>query len=140
MEGIKNFFKNKTIAFYIAVVVACISVIAAILYVAAFGSLSEYMSWLAFVFLLLAPVAFFAFSVFGLARMGAAVLALLNFAALLLAANKVLGFIADYAMVGLDSAGAAFPLFVAGAVLMVICSIVASVAAWRNLQKQQAAY
>lgn len=139
MEIIKNFLRNKTLAFYIAVCVAGISVVAAILYAAAFSDLSKYMSWLAFAFLLLAPVAFLALSFFGLARIGAAALALLDFAALLFAANKVFGFIADYAMVGFDSAGSAFPLFVAGAALMVVCSIVANVAAWSRLQKTQQA-
>lgn len=139
MEFIKNFFKNKTIAFYIALAVAGLSIIAAILYAAAFGSLSKYMSWLAFVFLLLAPIAFLALSFFRFERMGTAAMAILDFAALLLAANRAFGFISDYVMVGFDNAGAAFPLFAAGAVLMAVCSIAASAAAWLRLQKKQQA-
>lgn len=139
MEFIKNFLKNKTIAFYVALGVAGMSIIAAIIYAAAFGGLSKYMSWIAFTFLLLAPVGFFALSFFGFARMGSAVMALLDFAAFLIAVNSAFDFVADYAMVGLDNAGAAFPLFVAGAALMIVCSIAASAAAWLCLQKQQAA-
>ena len=139
MEFIKNYFKGKTIAFYIAFGVSAFSLISAIIYAGCVGS-SEYMSWGAFVMLLLAFPAFLALSYFGYSKIASGVVAALNLAALALLVIDVFPFVwtlvNHYAMTGDFDGGAVFGGAVAVLVFTAICAITANVLAWLKLNKE----
>lgn len=140
MELIKNYFKGKTVAFYIAFATAVISVVTAIIYAAVFGGMQEYMSWFGFVLMLLAAVAFIVPSLFGYAKLGVAAMALLDFAAMVVSLLVTYNYFVAFAIGGGISAvfadGPAV-IFIVCLVLLMVCCIAANVAAWLRVQKKQ---
>lgn len=132
MEFIKRFFKGKTIALYIALGVALMSIIMAIVYAAIFAK-TDYMSWLAFALLLAAPVAFIALSIFNFSRLGAAVMAGLDFVAILLLIRYGYQYVMDFFINGFTSEFTAIAVML---VLMFVTFISGNVVAWLRHQKR----
>lgn len=134
--------KNASAAFYVALGVAVLSLIAAILFVITLNVHEEYTSWATFALLLAAPVAFVVLSLFGQARTGAAVMAGCDFAALIVMVCKIATPIVDAisksSMTGLSLSGVtAFPAVVACAALILVCAVAGNVLAWTRMQKKQ---
>lgn len=132
IQFIKNFFQDKTIAFYIALSIAVLSIITPIIYAVSFGA-TEYMSWLAFAFMLAAAAAFITLAVFRLSSIGAAVMAALDFAAFILFIANIYNYFLDNVMEGIEGAG--FTLLIVCAALMFVSFVGANVTVWLRLQK-----
>lgn len=137
VELFKNFFKGKTVTFYIALGLAGLSLFTSIFYAASIGGLGEYMSWGAFVLLLLAGFVFAALALFEFPNIGVAIMACMNFGALILSAVAIYEYFISLAMVGLETAGASFPLYIVSAVLMLIDAVAGNVVAWLRLAKKK---
>lgn len=138
MIRFKEFFKNRTIAFYITLGVSGLSVISGIVYIAAVRGLTDTVSWMPGVMMILAGVAFAALALFRLSRTGAAVLALLDFFAIVVYIVTVIDYILTQAMtafsfIRIEGIGS----IIACAVLMIICTAAANVFAWLRLDKQE---
>ncbi|MCI9517927.1 MAG: hypothetical protein HFK08_01550 [Clostridia bacterium] len=136
-EKLNGFLKNKTIAFYVALGVAGLSLITAVVYAATLSSLTEYMSWGAFAMLLVAPIAFAALAFFGFERIGAAVMGVLDFAALLVFLIAIYKYPISLVMTTnlVDIPG--FGAIVAVAAMTVVCFVTANVCVWMKLAKQE---
>lgn len=130
---IKSFFKDKTIAYYVALGFAVLTIVTAIIYTVNFAQ-TKYMSWAAFVFLLIAAIAFIALSVFGYNRIGSGAMSALSFTAFLLFIASVYTYFLDNVMIGFK--GPIFTGIIVCAALMLVCSIGANVTAWLHLKKK----
>lgn len=140
MEFIKKYFKDKTVAFYIALALAAVSVVTAIIYASVFGGKQEYMSWAGFALMLLAGAAFFGLSVFGFEKWGIAAMTLLDFAALLVSALVTYNYFVGFAInggVGAAFADGAAVMFVVCVLLLIICCVAGNVVAWLSVRKKR---
>ena len=137
--NIKHFFKDKGVAFYMALGAAVLSLVAAILYAAVYGSMETYMSWTGFVFMLLSVLSFFALSLVGLAKYGAGGAAIFGFVGLILSLGDTYGYFTSFAVsggipavLGDDTA----VVFIACAAMLLVSVIASCVAAWMPQKKQ----
>lgn len=137
MGLIKNYFKNRTAMFYVALSVAVLSIIAAIFYTATLNHLTEDMSWTPFILLLTGAAVFAVLSVFRLSRLGTAVMAILDFAAFLTFAGTIYNWPVSQAMVISNIADIKeLPAMIVSAVMMLICIVLGNVCAWKRLQRK----
>lgn len=139
MKFFKNFFRDKSVVFYIALGVAALSLITAIIYVSVLYSLSlgEFMSWGAFAALIIAPFAFVGISLLGRERMGAAAMAVMDFAALLAFAATIYVYFIENSM-DTSELSKVIGGVAACAVPMLICCVGSNVFAWMNMRKKSA--
>ena len=63
MKIVKEFFRKKTVGFYLSAAAALLSLVTAIVYAAAYSG-SQYMSWAAFLIMLFAFIGFIALCIF----------------------------------------------------------------------------
>lgn len=134
--------KSASAAFYVAFGVAVLSLITAVVFVVTLNIHAEYTSWGTFVLLLAASVAFVAAALFGQARVGAAIMACCDFAALIVMVSKIASPIVEAisksSMTGLSlSAITAFPAVVACVALILVCAVAGNVLAWMKMQKKE---
>lgn len=130
-EWVKKFFSDKTIAFYIALGAAVLSIATAIVYVAIMSG--TYMSWIAFALLLVSAAAFIALSILKYSKIGVAVMAALNFTALILFLAKASPYVIDNISGTLS--GATFIAMIVSAALIFVSFAVANVTVWLQLNK-----
>lgn len=136
MNFIKNFIKDKTVAFYIACGVALLSLVTAIVYAVTLGHLKE-MSWVAFALLLVVPFVFAGLSLIGHEKLGTAAIGILGFAAFVLYLTTIYEYpMAQLMIITSLSDLKEFPAIIATAALMVICCIAGNVVYWLRLRKK----
>lgn len=136
MDFIKNFFKNKTVAFYIAGGFAVLSLVTAIVYAATLGHLEE-MSWAAFGLLIAVPFVFAALSLIGHEKLGTAALAIMCFAAFVLYITSIYEYPMTQLMIIMSLGDLKeFPAIVASAALMLVCCIAGNALYWVRLRKK----
>lgn len=132
---IKQFFSDKTILFYVEIAVAVLAIIAGIVYSITFAG-TEYFSLFAVVLLFLSAVAFIALSIFGFVKIGAILMMVLQFSALLLSLLATYNYFVGFAINGgvVAALGDAKALsFVISTVLVVVCWITSNVMCWLKL-------
>ena len=136
MDFIKNFIKDKTVAFYVACGAAVLSLVAAIVYAATLGHLNE-MSWAAFALLLALPFVFAGLALIGHEKLGAAAIGIMGFIAFVLYITTIYNYPMTQLMV-ISSLGdlKEFPAIVATAALMLIVCITGNVVYWMRLCKK----
>lgn len=100
MEKLAKFFKDKAAGFYVMAAGVLLSLITAAVYVFCYIR-SQYMSWFAFIFLLVAAAAAVAFTLLKMHRLAPVVLAAFNFLALLFFVYGIYLYV-SIVMVGID--------------------------------------
>ncbi|MGN0805008.1 MAG: hypothetical protein ACI4MS_06465 [Candidatus Coproplasma sp.] len=136
-EKIVNYFRSRTVAFYIALAMAVLSVVASIVYATTLGDFANYASNLPITLLLVGAGVFAVSAVFGLSNIGSAVMALLNYASMLVFIGTVYSALVEQAMTisgigdikGLD-------VLIANVVLMLLGAIISTVCAWLRHSKK----
>lgn len=83
MDKIKDFFHSKSYGFYVTLLAVVLSLVTLIVYTSSFGG-SRYMSWAAFVIMIIGMVAGLAMPIFRLDKWVPAVLLVTNFVSFLL--------------------------------------------------------
>ena len=101
MEKIKSFFASKSYGFYVTLCLIVLSIITASLYAVNYKDFVAYMDWTAVILILVAVCLSIAMIVFKLGKFAPAVLAVGNFAGLLIYIQKIYGYVA-VVMVGID--------------------------------------
>lgn len=138
---IKEFFKDKTIEFYIQAGVGLLGIVGAIIYAATFAG-SEYMSWMGFSFVLIAFVAFAALSIFGFSRFAVPAMAVFHFAAFVVSILKSYNYLVSFAINGGAEAalkdGKVISLIIT-VVILLVCCIAGNVLAWLNVRRKKQA-
>ena len=139
MEFINNIFKNKNVAFYVALGFAALSLVTGIVYIASCSSV-EGATVLPMIFMLLAGVLFAGLSALGLVKTAASVMGLLSLAAfgtlLVNVAPYLVVTIQNMAMTGFDLSKVEGLLqVIVSAVLMLICAIAGNVFAYLSTEK-----
>lgn len=130
-EKIANYFRSRTVAFYIALAMAVLSVVTSIVYATTLGGFANYVSNLPITLLLVGAAAFAVSAVFGLSNIGTAAMALLYYASMLVFIGTVYSALVEQAMTisgigdikGLD-------VLIANVVLMLLGAIISTVCAW----------
>lgn len=142
MNKIKNFFKDKTAAFYVALGAAGLTLITAITYAAVYGG-GEFMSWAAFAVMLAGIAAFAVLSIFSMPRIGTAVMAATNFTALLLfifaAYDDLWSYFNNILVHGTNDGAGYAAKFIIMCILMLCCFVACNVCAWIKLVRQSSA-
>lgn len=136
MQIFTDFFKNRTIKFYIAMGIAAFSVIVGIVYGAAVATLDDGISVAPTVMCILAAVVFAVCALFRLSRVGMAAVGVLDIFALFIFLVTGYEYPIEQAMVSSnvwDIEG--IVAIIAVAAMMLICIIAANVFAWLRLDK-----
>ena len=137
MTTVKEFFRTRTVAFYVAAAAAVLSVILSIVYAACYSGTS-YMSWGAFALTLIAGIAFFALAAFKQTEPFAAlVLGVLNFIAFILFIHDVYMYFTTIFYGGFSAAllGDIDPAFYACTVLYLIIIVASNVCVYLKSSK-----
>ena len=132
---ITKFLSDKTILFYVEIAIAVFAIIAGIVYSITFAG-TEYFSWLAVVLLFISAVAFIALSIFGYVKIGAILMMILQFSALLLSLLATYNYFVGFAINGGVAAalGDAKALcFLFSTIIIVVCWITGNVMCWLKL-------
>ncbi len=138
MKKVMEFFRDKTVAFYIALAFAVLSLITAIIYVAAISGLGEYFSIIPFLLVIVGVIAFVGLSILGSCRLGSAVLSVANFAAFIAYVATIYGFTIVQAMsVGSAADIKELPIIIVIGGLLFICALATNVTAWIRQRKTQ---
>lgn len=142
MNPFRKLFSGKRPAFYAATATAALSLLSAILYAALYGG-GELMNWACFVLPILGMGAFFTLSFFEMPRIGSAVLAALDFTALLVflysAYQDLWDYLNDLLVHGTtDGSSSELSAFVTVTVFLLVCFVAANVCAWLKLKRQPA--
>ena len=137
MQIFKDFFKNRTIKFYIAFAIAILSLITAIVYGASLLGLTEYASAAPLIMMLIAFVVFAVSALFRLTRIGTACVALLDFFAFVVYILTIY----QYPVLEAMNAGTVANIkgmgaIIAVAAMMIVIVIAANVLAWMKLDRK----
>ena len=136
MKLISKFFSDKTVPFYVALGAAALSVVTGIVYAAALGGLSGYVSFVPLILLIVGAVAFIGLSLLGSPRAGAAIMTAADFGAFLVYVGTIYAYPIDAAMsVGSASDIKELPMIIAAGALMLICAIASDAVAWMKMTK-----
>lgn len=131
MNIVGKFFRDKNVAFYFALSFAAVSVIVAIVYVAALGSLDGYISYIPLVLLLAGAAAFVGLSLLGSCRLGSAVMSVADFAAFIAYVATIYKYPVEQAMsVGDASQIKYLPMIIVCGGLMFISALGSNIMAW----------
>lgn len=136
---LKEFFKTRSAAFYVAAAAAVLSVILSIVYACCYGN-TEYMSWFAFALTLIAGLAFFALALFRQTQaFASAVTGLLDFIGFLLFIRGVYWYFSTVFFGGFKASllGEVDPAFYAVTVLYVVTIAVSNVCVYLRIAKKQ---
>lgn len=137
MEFIKRYLSGKTVAYYIGLFFALLSIVSAIVYGVTLSAIEE-RSAVPIVLLVLAGVAFIAFSLFSLDKYGAAAMGILDFAALITYVATIYNYPLTQTMTATSLMDIPYiGSIIACAVLMVVSAIGANVVAWLRTTKKQ---
>lgn len=137
MQLIKDYFKNRTIKFYIAFGTSILSLVTAIVYGASLLGLTEYASVAPLIMMIAAFAVFAVFALFRQSRIGAAGMAVINFFALVVYALTIY----QYPVLEAMNAGTIANIkgmgaIIAVAVMMIITVIASNVLAWMKLDRK----
>lgn len=136
-EFILQFLSDKTVPFYVALGAAGLSVATGIMYSAALGGLSGYVSFVPLILLLVGAAVFVGLSFLGSPRAGAAIMTAADFGAFLVYVGTIYAYPVDAAMsVGSASDIKELPMIIAAGALMLICAIASNAVAWMKMTKR----
>ncbi len=139
-EFILQFLSDKTVPFYVALGAAGLSVVTGIMYSAALGGLSGYVSFVPLILLLVGAAVFVGLSFLGSPRAGAAIMTAADFGAFLVYVGTIYAYPVDIAMsVGSVSDIKELPMIIAAGALMLICAIASNAVAWMKMTKRDKA-
>lgn len=134
MFNLNNFIRSRGVAFYVALGVAVVAVIAGIVAVATLSFAGD--AWYAIMFSAIGLVLFIALSVSGREKLGAALLACCIFAALIgLICGVYKYFVTEVSNQAMSGTFDVFAVdgisaFIACVAMLVVCAIAANVLAW----------
>ena len=80
-DKIINFFKSKSVTYYIALGIALITIITSFIYLGVLSNINEYLNIGLFFLIIIGGIAFIALSSFNLDKIGVGAMALCNFGA-----------------------------------------------------------
>ena len=138
MTKVKEFFSTRTVAFYIALATAALTLILTIVYGACYAG-TDYMSWAAFALTLIACLAFCGLAVFKQTeRFAALVMGLLDFIAFLLFIDNVYMYFTTVFYGGFSASllGNVDPAFYACTILFLITIVASNVCVYLKPAKQ----
>ena len=141
MKKIIEFFRDKTVAFYVALAFAALSAAATIVYAVLIGGLEGYFSFVPILLIIVGIAAFAGLSVIGSCRLGSAVLSAAQFSAFIV----YVGTVYEYLIVQAMSAGKASDIdgfygIIAIGVMMFVSAAGENVVAWikqRKIRKEK---
>lgn len=139
-EKIIGYLKSRSVAFFVALAMAIISIIVAIVYpcvLSVNGEISEYLSYIPLILLVAGAVIFIALSIFDFSNLGTAIMSMLDFAAFLIFVGTIYGYPLEKVMVIsniFDIDG--FMTIIISAIMMLIGAIGSNVCAWLRQAKK----
>lgn len=139
-EKIIGYLKSRSVAFFVALAMAIISIIVAIVYpcvLSGNGEISEYLSYIPLILLIAGAVIFIALSIFDFSNLGTAIMSMLDFAAFLIFVGTIYGYPLEKVMVIsniFDIDG--FMTIIISAIMMLIGAIGSNVCAWLRQAKK----
>lgn len=138
-EKFLNYFHGRTAAFYVSFAMAIISILVAILYPALLSGnaeIAKYLSYIPLALLLVAAIAFIGLSFIDLSNLGAAIMAVMDFAAFIVFVITIYEYPIEKVMVisNIFEIEGLVAIVVCG-VLMLVAAIVSNVSAWLKQTK-----
>lgn len=128
--------KKGSFSFKVALVMAILSIVTAVIYRLTLGRLGERLSLIPMYLLIGGGAGFFLLALIKQPRMGAAALALTNFAGLLVFAATIYEYVMEQAMIGIADMKE-LPAIAGCAVSMLVVALMANLMAWTRMKKKE---
>lgn len=139
MVNFKNFFKNRTISFWVAFGTSILSIVTAIVYAGAImggKEISQYVDFVPFVLILIGGLIFVPAIFLRMSRIGAMLMGIFDIFAMVIFLGDFIAYPASTAVANDGTSILSLPGFAAAiavVVMMLICVVASNICAWRKL-------